>query len=146
MIKKFLVLVAVLVATPAWAASPIYIQDAVSGVMRPARSDDFGGATSGSGGTASLSVGLILEDIRQIATNTVTRLADITSGTAAPFWVTLRNVGDKTIHYSTATPTNYSDGIVASQQVALYFATNTPALTLQSNSSGVSSMATNIWK
>ena len=90
--------------------------------------------------------GIMKENIRQIATDTPFSVSDITSGTVAPFWLTLRNVGVKTIHYSDGTPTDNSDGLVSGEQIAIFCGTNTVNLKLKANSTGISTLTSNIWK
>lgn len=90
--------------------------------------------------------GIMEEGIRQISTDTVFPVLDITSGTAAPFWLTLRNTGLRTIHYSDGTPTDYSDGLSSGEQIAIFCGTNTINLKLKSNSTGISTLTSNIWK
>lgn len=103
---------------------------------------------TGGGDSASLSVGLVKSFVVQVSTGTTLLLGNLASGVAAPFWITLRNTGLKTVHYAESgqTPTDYHDGIAPGEQIAMKVSTNTPVLDMRSNSAGISTLSGNIFK
>ena len=89
--------------------------------------------------------GLALEQIQQVATASSLSLTTVTSGTATPFWASIRNTGSTNVYISNGTPTSYSDAIATGEQIVLYLGTNTPTL----NFNGVSAVGTltfDLWK
>ena len=140
-------------SAPIFAVTQIAVYDPITKLWVPAQGDASGAlvisgnvTSSGGGGTASISTGLVAESITQVATGTSTTLSSISSSSTAPMWITIRNVGLTTVHYSPGTPTDSSDGIAAGEQIAMFVSTSTPVLNMRAHSTGVSTITVNIWR
>lgn len=96
---------------------------------------------------SSISVGIVLQDVRSIASDSNTILADITSGTAAPFWLIIRNTGVNKIHIDSVAPGDTTDYIAPGEQYgAIYCGSNVLNEKFRANSNGTSTWALTIRK
>lgn len=96
---------------------------------------------------SSISVGIVLQDVRSIPNDSNINLADITSGTAAPFWLIIRNTGVNKIHVDSVAPGDTTDYIGSGEQYGpIYCGSNMLNEKFRANSNGTSTWALTIRK